>query len=360
VTPASEVLSLDPESVILSASQAVGVLNDFPCADYYRRHSFITSEASQRRRSAMGVYLLREELATAVRNSIRLIQNSHTNPIEGCLGEPPIVIVGFPRSGTTLFHHLLSHDVSNRTLSVGEALLPARETTEAERRDAADSRSRLVERLSPPLMRIHPALSWGPEECSVLELANLISIRLGLYLDSQVYMDWYIHYPMVEHYRWFVGVLAQLGRSEGHARWVLKSPGHGLHLGALAEAMGGGMRVVLLRRDRHQIVASWHSLATAVSRLLGLREPVHVDWSGVWSTAAHRLAGILSMPGLETATVDFSEIVSDPVGAVESTYDTFGLEFGPSLRSTLTEFVSRDPLRCWGKHVYEITHGPLE
>jgi hypothetical protein len=342
------------DSVAHEILEQAGVSGAPLSSNYRRRLLFVVSEAARKTRTAMGAYLLRSELSNAVRNRVQLMPDLGASPDATPLGEPPIVIIGMPRSGTTLLHHLLALDHQNRTLSVGEALRPSRDNTPSERESAARERADLVQRLRPSLMRIHPPLSWGPEECNVLELADLASLQLALYLDSPAYIDWYLNSDLEAHYHWLMATLHGLGRDRGQVRWVLKSPGHAAHIPELHRAIGGPMRVVVIRRNEHEMVASWCSLARETSRLFGSDGSLAIDWSTVWETVNGRVAHTGASASLDVVQIEFHDLLSDTVGTVESLYTSLALPFSSELRAKIADFVRLEPLRCWGRHVYHV------
>jgi Sulfotransferase family len=271
--------------------------------------------------------------------------------------EPPIIIVGMPRSATTLVQNLLSLDPSNRTISVGEALMPVvRAAAGSLAQDrAAKQRAELVQRLRPRLMTIHPVLPTGPEECNVLEASNLLGLRLAMYLDSQPYLDCLLQTDLGDHYSWYWRVLDYLRCSRGEARWVLKSPGHAAHIPALARTAPNGVRIVLIRRDQKEVVASWADLANEVGRLFGLRRVHEADWSAFWPTSHISALTALDHPNVAgSALLEYLDVIADPIAAVSDLYDTFGLRLRPAYRRRMAEFVSRNPLQQWGRHVYPI------
>jgi hypothetical protein len=114
------------------------------------------------------------------------------------------------------------------------------------------------------------------------------------------------------------------------------------------------MRLIVIRREPHEMVASWCSLAREISGLFGSGESLAIDWSSVWETVSVRVNEASVSTTHEVVEIAFDDIVSNPVGTVESLYMSLALPFSAELRAKVADFVQRDPLRSWGRHVYDV------
>ena len=202
---------------------------------------------------------------------------------------PPIVVTGFPRTGTTFSHRLLSLDDEARFPTWCEALEPALDP----RLDSRVARRRRLRKyrwiraisrvVAPELIAIHELLPDGPEECTQIhELAfDSESIALlGPTMSYKSWMDGRDEGQLWERYRWqglaFGSIVADRPESDRRGRWVLKAPQHQIQLDQLFRLFPDA-RVIRMHRDPTKAMASVASLIECAAKIMNR----HVDlWRG--------------------------------------------------------------------------------
>jgi hypothetical protein len=300
----------------------------------------------------------RAEIGRRLANSLRLRQVLRENPgIEGMAVCSPVVILGLPRTGTTLLHHLLACAQPLRAPRLWEFLYPRRPGTGPATRTIAVARAVGYVASSrwaiPELRRIHPIAANEPEEC-VIALPH----SLYQYVRAPVrsYQDWLErgHDPVAD-YRYLRQQLQVLQGRAPDRRWVLKSPFHLLQLDALHRVFPDAT-FVWAHRDPPTAMASWCNLVKTV-QLFHLRrlDPWRIgqDWRRIWSEGADKALRTRTgaKPG-HFLDVSYSALTSDPLTTTQSLLFQLGISPGPDFKHHAKGVLRRLASRRGASHVY--------
>lgn len=266
---------------------------------------------------------------------------------------PATVVVGLPRSGTTLLQHLLALDVQNRSLRQWEASRPypspgADPAADRRRIRSAERSTRLLDRLAPQARVLHPTGPGLPTECVTLFANSFASLELGVIYQVPSYVDWCLQADMRPHYAFYARQLQFLSRHEQRPRWSLKSPAHLFWLEELTEALPES-RVVFLRRDPIDVLSSFCRLVMVMSAATARRVDPHAVgayWSRTWAEGVRRAtrARTRIAPG-RWFDVEYRDLVTDPVRTVSAIYDAFGLPFPNGLARRVRDHLVAHPVR---------------
>jgi hypothetical protein len=266
---------------------------------------------------------------------------------------PAVVVVGLPRSGTTLLQHLLSLDPDSRSLRQWEAATPGPPPggdPDADRRRirAAEHSARLLDRLAPQARTLHPTGPALPTECVTLFANSFASLELGVIYQVPSYVDWCLTTDMRPHYAFYARQLQVLARHERRERWSLKSPAHLFWLDELTRALPES-RVVSLRRDPIEVLSSFCRLVMVMSAATARRVDPHevgAYWSGVWVEGVRRATAARARIASDRwVDVEYRDLVADPVGTVSGIYGAFELPFGDGLARALRDHLAAHPRR---------------
>ena len=269
---------------------------------------------------------------------------------------PAMVVVGLPRSGTTLLQHLLSLDPDNRSLLQWEAARPvpppgADPVADARRIRDAERGTWLGDRLTPHARVLHPTGPRLPTECVSLFTNSFASLELAVLYHVPAYTRRCLQTDMRPHYAFYARQLQVLARHEHRPRWALKSPAHLFWIDQLTTALPES-RVVALRRDPIDVLSSFCRLVTVLSSVTRRRAmPLEVGalWSWVWAEGVRRAAEAGSrLPGDRWAEVQYDDLVADPVGTVAAIYEAFGYPFGDALVRNIRSYADAHPPRQSG------------
>ncbi|MFM7068524.1 MAG: sulfotransferase family protein, partial [Actinomycetes bacterium] len=194
--------------------------------------------------SGLGRFLLRQRLVGLLAARLRFedFVRRHPEALDVEL-DPPIIVVGLPRSGTTHLVNLLATDQRFRSLPWWEVREPVPVIGDGPGRDGRDPRylrtlleHETTQQVSPltALMHDRPPHSIE-EECELmdLDLCTYVlewSARVPSWRDHAATLDQFAHYRFLRRQ------LQVLSYLRGPRRWVLKCPQHLERLGPLMAA----------------------------------------------------------------------------------------------------------------------------
>jgi Sulfotransferase family len=354
--------SLSSSSIMKAASKSAGS-DDFG-SDSFREplEIFLRSCRDEADLTTFGRILISTMLASALSNRIQLKRWSLEHPeVQRERIESPWIIVGLPRTGTSLLSLLLGLDPVARPLLQWEAAHPVPPPTlEQAAEDPRIARTakdldRLMD-LNPPLRVMHPFGATLAEECVALFMYDVRSLALETQAHVPSYGRWLEAADMSPAYAQHRLALQTLQSRQPTERWILKTPNHLWHLDALRTAYPDA-RVIWTHRDPGPVVTSVASLANAAQRLLSSRtdpRPTAEEWKRKCTFALNS-----AMAFDETAEagwcqhVYYDSLVADPVEAVTDLYGRLGEEVGPLHTRRMRAFLEHRPQDLYGRHRYD-------
>ena len=276
----------------------------------------------------------------------------------------PLVVVGLPRTGSTLLHHLLAQDPACRYLAFWELISPSpppdasTRTTDPRIRIAA-ARLEKIYRRTPDLARKHETTATGPEECK----------RLFNYTFMN---DFNARWPVTSYHRWLRGT----DRTEAYEYYhrilqlltwrcpgrhlVLKSPSHLGHLDSLFHVLPDA-NVVWLHRDPMAVIPSICSLRKT---LRGSASPAMADGWAILEHSTRTIARALAVRAQQRSEqfldVKYDELLSAPGETVRRIYQTFGYEYPDDLDSRIASWLAAHPKDRHGAHFYRLDEYGLD
>ena len=208
--------------------------------------------------------------------------------------ERPWIIVGLPRTGTSLLSILLGLDPrgpATAAVGGGPPIPPATLEEAAEDPRIARTAKDLdgLMKLNPPLKAMHPFGATLAEECVALFMYDVRALALETQAHVPSYARWLEKADMSPAYAQHRLALQTLQSRQPTERWILKTPNHLWHLDALRAAYPDA-RVIWTHRDPGPVVTSLASLANASQRLLTSRtdpRPTAEEWKRKCAFALH-------------------------------------------------------------------------
>jgi len=272
--------------------------------------------------------------------------------------EGPLIVVGLPRSGTTILHALLAQDPASRSPLLWEVSRPSPPPrAESFRTDPRiDLAKAEVERMDPQFRAMHAIGAELPEECNVIMSSSFMSLSFWAAAGLSHYVDWIMNEADVSFaYDVHREMLQHLQAFNPRARWTLKSPPHLLWMDRLLEAYPDA-RIVMTHRDPAVTLASNASLianrrggsAYVDLKAVG-REQLDIWGEGLRRTMRYRQTGGREAQFCDSHYVDF---MRDPIGAVARIYDHFGIELTAEAEAAMRAFLDSNQKDKHGKHHY--------
>lgn len=306
--------------------------------------------------SPLGRVLARQTLVSALETQLRLAAALRARPdlLEVPI-ERPVVVIGMPRTGTTILHELLALDPTNRCPLSWEVAKPfpaqsASTPGGADPRIAAVAREfAFSERLMPGLQSMHRIGATLPQECVGITAFVFSSMQYPTIWHIPSYQRWLHqacdHGPVYAFHR---RILQYLQDGKPGLRWVLKSPAHLWQLPALLAAYPDA-RLVQTHRDPLAIVSSLASMLSVMRSAYSARvdrEAIAREWldecaNALDASLAARRSGVV--PAEQVADIPFRDFMADPVGALQRLYGHFGMAFDQALAQAIAGYIRENP-----------------
>jgi hypothetical protein len=221
----------------------------------------------------LGVEIAGAELTNYLSNrlSITAWRRDHPEIAEGVI-ERPIVIVGQPRTGTTILYDLLGQDPGLRvplTWEVDRPVPPPETATydSDPRIEEVQATVDMAESLMPGFATFHPVGALLGQECVRMTASDFRSMIFPTQYRLPSYNHWLLHVADLRPaYRWHRQYLQHLQSRHPADQWLLKSPAHLWHLDALA-AEYPDATIIQTHRDPLKVIASTSALAAHLRRM---------------------------------------------------------------------------------------------
>lgn len=308
--------------------------------------------AHEARLHELGVEIAAGEVVTYLANRASITAWRHAHP-EVAQGEvrAPIVIVGQPRTGTTILYDLLAQDPALRSPRSWEVdrPVPPPETATYDtdpRIEEVQTTIDLADTLIPGFTAFHPIGARLAQECVRITAADFRSLIFTTQYSLPTYNRWLLHdADLAPAYRWHRQYLQHLGSRHPADRWLLKSPAHLWHLPTLAAEYPDAV-VVQTHRDPLKVIASVSALAAHLRRMASddtsiveAAEQYAEDiFLGLDRGIAARDDGVF--PESQIVDVHFTEFVSDPMAIVRDLYGRLGLELSDAADARMRAFLA--------------------
>jgi hypothetical protein len=367
-----DALSLDRDRLIETALQRSDLVNadlSFVPGVHYldALDCLLSSLEDEAALTPTGRYFAREQVITSLSNRLALSRvRADDPPLIDRVLSPALIIIGLPRSGTTLLQHLLARDPAHRVLHQWEASRPAAprgadHDLAAQR--ATDRGLRLLDYLAPDARALHPVATTEPTECVTLFSNSFASLELATFNQVPSYLSWCLQSDLADAYREYAFQLQVLESHERRSRWLLKSPAHLFWLDQLLTVVPRA-NVVQIHRDPLEVLGSFCSLSAVLSgigsddvdlRALGAR------WAPAWAEGLDRADRARQLwPKERFIDVDYTDLVGNPMGEVGRIYERFGLELDEAARTRMNDFLATNAQHARGVHRYSLDQFGLD
>jgi hypothetical protein len=364
-------LSLDDRSILDEARRRTR-LADFGGGEFEEPlRLLLQSLAAESYLTPLGRLAARNDAVALLENRLRMVEDRKRMP--GIAETPiraPLFIVGLPRTGSTLLHHLLALDPASRVPQAWEVMYPsppperARYETDP-RITRAERQLRWLDRMVPDFKAIHPVGARLALECIAITAGSFESWRFNTMYRVPAYQEWLGHRDATEAYRFHRRFLQHLGWRAPGERWVLKAPSHVHALETLFETYPDAL-VVQTHRDPVRVLASVASLTAAlragfsdrVDKAEIGRDVFHYWAHGIESAIQSRLGG--RIPAERFLDVHYPDLVADPLGTVRRVYERFGLPLSEEAERRIRGHLAEQAQERNGQHEYSLEEFALD
>lgn len=357
---------LDEASLVERAVHEAGGADDFGDGPFLEPLRLLLGSLEEEAQlTFLGRTIARQTLVRAIRNRLRFVadRKAHSRIAEVGIRRP-LVVVGLPRTGSTILHDILARDPTSRAPLTWECDEPSPPpdlgSHESDPRIArSEAQLAGVDKLIPGFRAMHPMGARLAQECVVLTQHSIASAIFHNSYRVPSYQDWVdddcdwtpvyeFHKRQLQHLQWRCA----------RERWVLKS---GAHLWALDRLLRTypDACIVATHRDPVKVATSFASLATLVRSMASDRvdaREVAADWTPRLAKVLNRALDVRdsgAFPKDRFFDMHFPELLADPMGVVERIYGHFGVELSGAAADAMRGFIVDNPRGKHGHHRYE-------
>jgi hypothetical protein len=345
----------DADGLIDAACAATG-LADFG-ADGWREglDRVLDSLGHEADLNDIGGAMVETDITAYLTSRLQLVDWRHAHPELGDRPvERPLVIVGQPRTGTTILYDLLAQDPANRAPLTWEVDLPCPPPETATydtdpRIEQCDATCAMADVIIPGFTDFHPLGARLAQECVRMTGSDFRSMIFTIQYRVPSYNRWLLdEADLTGTYRWHHRFLEHLQSGHMGERWLLKSPAHLWHLDALLAEYPDAV-LIQTHRDPLKVVASVSALAAHLRRMAS-DDPSVTDAAeqyaedialGLDRSLEARRSGLL--PADQVVDVHFADFMDDPFATIGTLYDQLGLTLTAEAEANMRAFLATHP-----------------
>lgn len=357
---------------LLGEARARAGLDDFGDTWFLEpMDQFIRAANVEARWTVPGFAAQTESIVRGLVNRLRLTEDLKRHP--DILDEQITVagiILGLPRTGSTIFHRLLASAPGMTAIRWFEAQnyapFPEEEPGRADlRRSYARAMIDGWVAAAPEIAAIHPLDPDAPdEEIIVLGQMFVSTMPEGMTFVPS-FASWLNEYDQSRGHQDLKTILQYLqwqDPARRGKRWILKSPSNLPYAELAANAFPEAL-LIMTHRDPRETVPSYVSMETTLYRL-GATVPDQevgkfwvarlADWMRRFEAARARLG--------ETrfVDIDYREILRSPLDQARRVLDRIGIAQGPEVEAALSEFLAGNQREQRPTHDYSLARFGLD
>lgn len=269
----------------------------------------------------------------------------------------PFIIIGLPRSGTTVLHRMLSADPGNAGIPMWRLYRPFPLIDKKDNRQAMTRWELQFRRpIFPEMDSKHVIREDREEECIWMMGLTFHSISFWVVAPVSTYAEWLFTQDQKKYYKEYSLLLKAQQRATPGRRLVLKAPDHTPNLGTLLSVVPNA-RVIHLHRDPTTCLTSANSMFYSAHR--AVTHDINPRRIGEINKRmyTHYLVGgrtSRSDPTVNNAVLDvqYEHLVKDPMQTFKDIYTHFRVPWTGQYEQRLESFISQHPKDRHGAHSY--------
>jgi hypothetical protein len=278
----------------------------------------------------------------------------------------PVVILGMPRTGTTVISCLLDQDPARRSLLHWECVEPIPPATTATLRtdprcvNLLAEQQKIVAYIKEANM---PLPHWedadGPTEDMFIHNQDFKGLLWDSYMPTARYAEWLINEADMtsayEYQKRFLQVL----QSKAPGTWSLKMPSHAVHIDTLLKVFPD-VRMVWAHRDPYRATGSLGNLLQMPKKMALL--PEAIDREALGSNVMAQMQAHVERPLRARDRIGdhrffhmyYSEMMRDPMGVMRQLYDWAGDELTSDVEARMQGWLTEHPQNRFALNSYSL------
>lgn len=368
-TPLQTPQALQVEELLQAAHGRPPGLTDFGDDNYRQALAVLTQSLNtEAKLSAAGLVMMRERLVGQLVNRLIMEDYFKRFPEIGQIEiDDPLVIVGLPRTGTTMLQRTLAVDPRFYSAAWWETRYPAPLVGEGPQDAAARIKlakaevAQTIEAI-PQILSIHPMnATLCDEEFMLMEHSFLCA--MDAYADVPSYTAWLdqqdqrpVYMQLKKMLQFLQWQKHQRGEPQGQ-RWLLKAPQH-LHTLEILLSVFPKAQVILTHREPAQTIPSMASMAHTLWQIYSdTPDPISTghQWNTRMARGIHHTMQVRDQQDkARFLDIHFSDTVEKPMAVLEVVYQFAGLPFTDQARSDAQQWLSRNGREKRAGHDYSL------
>ena len=281
----------------------------------------------------------------------------------------PVVIVGLPRTGSTMTHRLLASDPNHTAMLWWEGRYPAMLENEqrgnpVDRMEMGKAEVEAVMQASPDALTIHPWDYKGADEEILLLEHTFFSTVPESFMRLPAYSQWVESQDHIHAYVQLKKMLLYLqwqnpGRE--NKRWVLKSPHH---LGFIDKLLNvfPDSKVIQTHRDPYKTVPSFCSMCANLFEPISNsydKEEIGHHWANKLAKVLNHCMKISRLNKENFLDLEFNKMIKDPISEMTEVYDFIGEDFTDQAENAMKAWKEENQHEM-GAHQYSLKEFNLD
>jgi hypothetical protein len=266
----------------------------------------------------------------------------------------PLVVVGQPRTGTTILFDLLAQDPGFRVPRSWEVDKPcpppeAATYTTDPRIAEVQAQFDLVDTMIPGFSAFHEVGAELAQECVRITGCEFKSMIHSIQFVLPDYNSWLLHEAdLTSAYDWHKIFLQHLQSRMPAEQWLLKSPAHLWHLPTLRAAYPDAV-VIHTHRDPLKVISSISALTNSLRQMTTDQTTVPLAAQQYAADIAVGLDRAVAahreqlFPKEQVVDLHFTQFVADPIGQIRRLYSEIGRQFTPEVEQRMRAFLAAHP-----------------
>jgi len=348
IAPTDEAASFTCDALLDAARQRAG-LDDFGDTWFLEpMERFVEAVHREARLTPAGYAAQREVVVKGLTSRLRMIEDIRRAPeILDEHVEVAGVILGLPRTGSTIFHRLLAAAPGMTAIRWYEAqnFAPFPDETPGDPRERRAYAQAMIDgwlQLSPELVSIHPLDPEAPDEEILILGQMFVSTMIEGMSFVPSFARWLDGYNQSRGHEDLKTILKYLqwqDPARRGAKWILKSPSNLPYAELAARAFPEAL-LIMTHRDPAEVVPSYVSMEAALYKLAATVEDRDVgqfwsarlaEWMALFEQARARIGEH------RFVDIDYRAVARDPVGQAERVLARMGV--APN-EAALAEFMA--------------------
>jgi len=305
---------------------------------------------------------------------LKFINYLKCNPqVEQVQIRSPIFIVGLPRTGSTFLFNLMALADNVQTLKLWELVYPVPcpydTLTEQQRIRLISAALFFQKTFSPQLDKMHYTHATSPEEETLWFSQNNWFPGLTVGTSTKGIEKWFLNQqdqngekalPMYQDFRNILR-MRQIEKDGQPPQWLFKGVLVHMHVLPALFRVFPDAKIIYLRRDPCEVVASAASLETEMGRHFqrlnekehgSQRMPMLIEFEKAMQDYRNSLPK--EQEQQRFFTVEYKKMLSEPIQTVKNAYNHFGMDLSETFVERVQHYLKINPQHKHGKHAYNL------